>query len=81
MYACELMWTCLVWAERSTPDNMKPLVLFHKSSENGLKFELTLHASRLEFVSVTDNSLLDLSDDLYFVLVSGATERANICCI
>ncbi len=21
MYACELMWTCLVWAERSTPDN------------------------------------------------------------
>ncbi len=21
VYACELMWTCLVWAERSTPDN------------------------------------------------------------
>ena len=20
VYACELMWTCLVWAERSTPD-------------------------------------------------------------
>ncbi len=21
MYACELMWTCLVWAKRSTPDS------------------------------------------------------------
>ncbi len=21
VYACELMWTCLVWAERSTPDS------------------------------------------------------------
>ncbi len=21
VYACELMWTCLVWTERSTPDN------------------------------------------------------------
>ncbi len=21
VYACELMWTCLVWAKRSTPDN------------------------------------------------------------
>ncbi len=20
-YSCELMWTCLIWAERSTPDN------------------------------------------------------------
>ncbi len=22
VYACELMWTCLVWAERSTPDSL-----------------------------------------------------------
>ena len=21
VYACDLMWTCLVWAERYTPDN------------------------------------------------------------
>ncbi len=37
VYACELMWTCLVWAERSTPDSFlgaKPPIQFrHRWAE------------------------------------------------
>ncbi len=33
LYACELMWTCLVWAERSTPDSFwMPSHLFNSAT-------------------------------------------------